>query len=101
MKKLVLCIVALTIVFGGIVFAAEKELKVFIWSEYMDEENMPKEFEKTTGIANSFWVRQFTLPDFNDCVTDIFDFSAFRVCRHAGHRSWRQRGVSAAWFGQF
>jgi spermidine/putrescine transport system substrate-binding protein len=50
MKKLIFVLVALSIVFGGTVFAAEKELKVFIWSEYMDEENMPKDFEAATGI---------------------------------------------------
>ncbi|MGD8647345.1 MAG: spermidine/putrescine ABC transporter substrate-binding protein, partial [Desulfobacterales bacterium] len=50
MKKLIFLLVAWSIVFGGTVFAAEKELKIFIWSEYMDEENMPKEFEKATGI---------------------------------------------------
>jgi spermidine/putrescine-binding protein len=50
MKKLILLMVALSIVFGGTVFAAEQELKIFIWSEYMDEENMPKDFEKATGI---------------------------------------------------
>jgi spermidine/putrescine transport system substrate-binding protein len=50
MKKLIFVLVALSIVFGGTVFAAEKELKIFIWSEYMDEENMPKDFEKATGI---------------------------------------------------
>ncbi|MEJ2639552.1 MAG: spermidine/putrescine ABC transporter substrate-binding protein [Desulfosarcinaceae bacterium] len=30
--------------------AAAEELKVFIWSEYMDEEAMPAAFEKETGI---------------------------------------------------
>jgi spermidine/putrescine transport system substrate-binding protein len=50
MKKLILLLMAFSIVFGGTVFAAEKELKIFIWSEYMDEENMPKDFEKATGI---------------------------------------------------
>jgi spermidine/putrescine transport system substrate-binding protein len=50
MKKLILLWVALSIVFGGKVLAAEQELKIFIWSEYMDEENMPKDFEKATGI---------------------------------------------------
>ena len=50
MKKLIFVLVALSIVFGATVFAAEKELKIFIWSEYMDEENMPQDFEKATGI---------------------------------------------------
>ena len=30
--------------------AAAEELRVFIWSEYMDEEAMPAAFEKETGI---------------------------------------------------
>ncbi len=50
MKKLASVMVVLSIVFGGIVYAAAEELKIFIWSEYMDEENMPKDFEKATGI---------------------------------------------------
>jgi len=50
MKKLVYLLVALSVLWGGIAFAAADELKIFIWSEYMDEENMPKDFEKATGI---------------------------------------------------
>ena len=50
MKKLVLLLVVLSVFSGGIVWAAADELKIFIWSEYMDEENMPKDFEKATGI---------------------------------------------------
>jgi spermidine/putrescine transport system substrate-binding protein len=50
MKKLVLLLVTVSIVFGGVALAAENELKILIWSEYMDEENMPKDFEKATGI---------------------------------------------------
>lgn len=50
MKKIVAFMVALAIVFGGTGLAAAEELKIFIWSEYMDEENMPKDFEKATGI---------------------------------------------------
>ena len=50
MKKLILLFVALSVIFGGTALAAGDELKIFIWSEYMDEENMPKDFEKATGI---------------------------------------------------
>lgn len=50
MKKLVLLLAALSVLWGCTAFEAADELKVFIWSEYMDEENMPKEFEKATGI---------------------------------------------------
>ncbi|MBT8367643.1 MAG: spermidine/putrescine ABC transporter substrate-binding protein, partial [Deltaproteobacteria bacterium] len=50
MKKLILLFVAVSMVLGGTAFAAADELKIFIWSEYMDEENMPKDFEKATGI---------------------------------------------------
>ncbi len=32
------------------VTAGAEELKIFMWSEYMDEENMPAAFEKETGI---------------------------------------------------
>ena len=50
MKKFILLMVALSVVCGATVVAAQEELKIFIWSEYMDEENMPKDFEKATGI---------------------------------------------------
>jgi len=50
MKRFVLLLVALSMVFGITAAAAAEELKIFIWSEYMDEENMPKDFEKATGI---------------------------------------------------
>jgi len=41
---------ALSVLWGCTAFEAADELKIFIWSEYMDEENMPKDFEKATGI---------------------------------------------------
>lgn len=50
MKRLLLVLVALLLLVPPVAQAAENELKVFIWSEYMDEENMPKEFEEATGI---------------------------------------------------
>ncbi|RLB13611.1 MAG: hypothetical protein DRG82_15350 [Deltaproteobacteria bacterium] len=50
MKKLTVLLVAFFIAFAGTAFAADKVLKIFIWSEYMDEVNMPKAFEKAFGI---------------------------------------------------
>ncbi len=49
MRKLLMLIVALLLLMGPAVAAAE-ELKIFIWSEYMDEQAMPAAFEKETGI---------------------------------------------------
>jgi len=43
-------LVALSVLWGCTAFKAAEELKIFIWSEYMDEENMPQDFEKATGI---------------------------------------------------
>jgi len=50
MRKLMLLLVALSVLLAGTAWAADDKLKIFIWSEYMDEENMPKDFEKATGI---------------------------------------------------
>ena len=51
MKRLMLIMLVVFVAFAGAsVFAQDKELKIFIWSEYMDEVNMPKAFEKATGI---------------------------------------------------
>ena len=53
MKKILLLVPALLfvlILFTGSAFCNNGELKIFTWSEYMDEENMPKDFEKATGI---------------------------------------------------
>ena len=49
MRKSLMWMVALVLLAAPVLTGAE-ELKVFIWSEYMDEENMPAEFEKATGI---------------------------------------------------
>jgi len=55
MRKLIVFLITLSIsvLFVSTASAAQnnqKELKIFIWSEYMDEINMPKQFEKATGI---------------------------------------------------
>jgi len=50
MRKLMLSLIALLVLLAGTAWAGGGELKIFIWSEYMDEENMPKDFEKATGI---------------------------------------------------
>lgn len=53
MKKLILLIpllILIVILSSEPGFCGKGELKIFTWSEYMDEENMPKEFEKATGI---------------------------------------------------
>ncbi len=49
MRKLWLLVLALVLAMAPAAWAAD-ELKLFQWSEYMDEENMPKEFTKKTGI---------------------------------------------------
>lgn len=49
MKKLMAAILTLLFLIPAAAWSAE-ELKIFTWSEYMDEENMPKEFEEATGI---------------------------------------------------
>jgi spermidine/putrescine transport system substrate-binding protein len=49
MKKLLFLLLAMTILIGGPVWAAKDELKIYIWSEYMDEEWMSKEFQKKFG----------------------------------------------------
>ena len=53
MKKIMLlgpALLFVLILFTGSAFCNNGELKIFTWSEYMDEENMPKDFEKATGI---------------------------------------------------
>ncbi|MFH2059070.1 MAG: spermidine/putrescine ABC transporter substrate-binding protein [Pseudomonadota bacterium] len=50
MKKIIFMMMAVLILLSGSAWSGKKELKIFTWSEYMDEENMPKEFEKATGI---------------------------------------------------
>ena len=49
MRKFLMVCVALSLLAAPALTAAE-ELKIFIWSEYMDEEAMPAAFEKETGI---------------------------------------------------
>jgi len=50
MKRVTVLLVAFFVFFAGTAFAEDKVLKIFIWSEYMDEVNMPKAFEEATGI---------------------------------------------------
>ena len=49
MKRLILVVLALGLLLPAAAWSAG-ELKIFTWSEYMDEENMPKDFEAATGI---------------------------------------------------
>lgn len=53
MKKLMILILASLLFPVASAWSAGGELKIFTWSEYMDEENMPKDFEKATGIKVS------------------------------------------------
>jgi spermidine/putrescine transport system substrate-binding protein len=53
MRKVMMAMMVLSILLGATAMVAADELKIFIWSEYMDEENMPKDFEKATGIKVS------------------------------------------------
>ena len=48
MRKLFVVFMVLSLLVPAI--ATAEELKIFIWSEYMDEEAMPAAFEKETGI---------------------------------------------------
>jgi spermidine/putrescine transport system substrate-binding protein len=50
MKKLLLMTLSALVVLGASAAFAKEELKIFIWSEYMDEAKMPKDFEALTGI---------------------------------------------------
>ena len=50
MKKLMLLVTAAMILLSGTAWCGSGELTIFAWSEYMDEVNFPKEFEKATGI---------------------------------------------------
>jgi spermidine/putrescine transport system substrate-binding protein len=51
MRKLFAVLVVMSMLFVPMAWAADQpELRVFIWSEYMDEEAMPAAFEKATGI---------------------------------------------------
>lgn len=50
MRAYVLLIAAMVAFCGASVAGAKDELKIFIWSEYMDEVQMTKDFEARTGI---------------------------------------------------
>lgn len=50
MKKAALLVTLLLGVLGSTLALAQEELHVFIWSEYMDEVKMAKDFEAATGI---------------------------------------------------
>ena len=51
MRKVLALLVVFSVLFVPLAWAADQpELKIFIWSEYMDEEAMPAAFEKATGI---------------------------------------------------
>jgi len=49
MRRFLMAFTALALL-AGPVSADQRELKLFIWSEYMDEAAMPAAFEKKTGI---------------------------------------------------
>jgi spermidine/putrescine transport system substrate-binding protein len=48
MRKIGLLVLVL-VLFGGMTVSAQ-ELRIYTWSEYMDEEKMPADFEKKFGI---------------------------------------------------
>ena len=50
MGKLVILFAALVLLISPASALAQDELRIFIWSEYMDEEKMPEAFTKETGI---------------------------------------------------
>lgn len=50
MKRVLLVAILLMTVFARSGFAADKELRIFIWSEYMDERKFSHDFEAATGI---------------------------------------------------
>ena len=54
MKKLVLLLIALAVLIGSPVLAAEQELRIYIWTDYMDEPMMAAEFKKKFGISVRF-----------------------------------------------
>jgi spermidine/putrescine transport system substrate-binding protein len=51
MKKALLMVVLLLSVFARTGLAASNELRVFMWSEYMDEKKMIADFKAATGIT--------------------------------------------------
>lgn len=50
MKRLFLLVVLMSLVCVGSALAEDKELRIFTWSEYMDEPKMSADFEAATGI---------------------------------------------------
>jgi spermidine/putrescine transport system substrate-binding protein len=50
MRKLILLVAAFIVLIIPMAVHAQNELSIFIWSEYMDEEKMPADFEKKFGI---------------------------------------------------
>ncbi|MBU1194508.1 MAG: spermidine/putrescine ABC transporter substrate-binding protein [Proteobacteria bacterium] len=53
MKKFILLMVIVLMCMSGAAWAGKGELKIFTWSEYMDEATFPQAFEKATGIKVS------------------------------------------------
>jgi spermidine/putrescine transport system substrate-binding protein len=49
MRKILLMALAMVLLAANMALAADKELRIFIWSEYMPEDYIPN-FEKVTGI---------------------------------------------------
>ena len=54
MKKFVLLLVVLALVLGGPVWAAKDELRIYIWTDYMDEPMMAAKFKEKFGIKVRF-----------------------------------------------
>lgn len=50
MRASILTIMAMVVLLGASLACAKEELRIFSWSEYMDEVEMTKAFEKKTGI---------------------------------------------------
>lgn len=51
MKKAIFIMMLLLTVFARAGFAEDKELRIFIWSEYMDERKFSADFKRDTGIT--------------------------------------------------
>jgi spermidine/putrescine transport system substrate-binding protein len=49
MRKIGLLVLVLVLL-GGMTAVPQEELRVYTWSEYMDEEKMPADFEEKFGI---------------------------------------------------
>lgn len=50
MKKIMLLVLVFLVLLSGLAWSDGGVLRIFTWSEYMDEETMPQAFEKATGI---------------------------------------------------